>query len=359
MFLKSSSNLLFVLLFAFVIGMGTTAAQDPTITLMPLDSQGYGLRLSPDGSRFAVFEIGAIHGDEVDPAYLPIRLYDTATQTLLHSLSASTDYAIDAAFSTDGKRLVSYHGDAYLYVWDAEAGTLIKRIPMLNGLNALQFMPDNRTLALMQSTIPTLILLDTETGAITSVMTQHYPDIGQLRASFQQKIAFSILGLSVSPDGATLATATSYNDIWLWNVADGSYRPLVASKETNPMLGLRSLQYSVDGSLFGFADTTTGQIRLFDTQSGQEAHTLPATDVRVFALAPDSQSAAWVDKGGMLHLVDLTAPDTTRDVTLNLPEGIHVVAPVGSLKYISDGQTLILGGLVNTSGETVVAIIGL
>jgi WD40 repeat protein len=359
MSLKSSSTLLFVLLFAFLIGIGTTAAQEATITLMPLDSQGYGLRLSPDGSRFAVFEMGVIHGDEVDSAYLPIRLYDTASQTLLYSLSASTDYAVDAAFSTDGKRLVSYHGDAYLYVWDAEAGTLIKRIPMVNGLNTLQFMPDNRTVALMQSALPTLLLLDTETGAITSVMTQHYPDIGQLRASFAQKIAFSILGLSASPDGTTLATATSYDDIWFWNVADGSYRPLVASEETKPMLGLRSLQYSVDGSLFGFADTTAGQIRIFDLQSGQEAHNLPAVDIRVFALAPDSQSAAWVDKGGMLHLVDLTAPDTTRDVALNLPESIHLVVSVSTLKYTSDGQKLILGGLVNTSGENAVAIINL
>ncbi len=359
MLLKSSSSLLFALLFAFLVGIGTTTAQDPTITLIPMNSQGYGLRLSPDGSTFAIFEIGAIHGDEVNPAYLPIRLYDTASQTLLHQLSASADYAIDATFSTDGKRLISYHGDAYLYLWDVESGTLIKRIPTLNGLSTLQFMPDNRTVALLQATIPTLMLLDTETNAITTIMTQHYPNLAQYRASFQEKIAFSILGLSASPDGTTLATATSYNDIWLWNVADGSYRALVISEETVPMLGLRSIQYSLDGSLLGYADTTAEQIRIFDVQSGQEAHNLPATDVSSFALAPDSQSAAWVDKSGMLHLVDLSAPDTTRDVALNLPEGIRVIAPIGSLKYIGDGQTLILGGLVNMRGENVVVLISL
>lgn len=359
MFLKSSSAILFVLFFVFLVGVGTTTAQEPTVSLMPVDNQGYGLRLSPDGNTFAVFEIGAVHGDEVDPAYLPIRLYDTASQTLLHKLSASTDYAIDVSFSADGKRLASYHGDAYVYLWDAEAGTLIKRIPMLNGLTTLQFMPDNRTLALMQGMVPTLFLLDTETNTITSVMTQHYPDIGQYRASFQEKTAFFILGLSASPDGTTLATATSYNDIWLWNVADGSYRPLVASEQTTPMLGLRSLQYSVDGKLFGFADTTTAYIRIFDTQSGQEAYNLAAADVVSFALAPDQSAAAWVDKGGVLHLVDLTTPDTTRDVALNLPEGTRVVATLNTLKYTADGQTLVLGGMVNTRGGNVVAIISL
>ena len=178
-----------------------TSAQGDQVRSIPVTAMLYGSVLSPDGQRVAIYENGALHNDAIELPYLPIRLIDLATgaETLL---IGSTDYATDVAFTPDGTKLASYHGNGYIFLWDVASGTEIKRIPaMPGGSGAIDFLPDGKTLAVIAYT--QLLLWDTESGSYHGCPDRRDSTLGQYRERMSSGAAESLTGLAVSPTGAT------------------------------------------------------------------------------------------------------------------------------------------------------------
>ena len=84
-------------------------AQDEDVQQeIPVTCRACEFRLAPDGDIAVVFENAAIVGDEAPQfARLPIRIINLASGKPTGRLVGHTDYATDADFSPDGKRLAS------------------------------------------------------------------------------------------------------------------------------------------------------------------------------------------------------------------------------------------------------------
>ena len=178
----------------------------------------------------------------------------------------SQGYISGIAFSPDGSTLVA--GDR---LWDVATG---QNIPILKGVEYAVFSgvfsPDGATLVLVKS--GDLYLWDVETG-------QH---ITTVRASSVRSVAFS-------PDGSTLASASSDGTIKLWNV---STRESIATLEGHTEI-VTSVAYSPDGTMLasGSWDMT---VRLWDVSTRTNIAILEGHTHQVFSIAfsPDGTTLA-------------------------------------------------------------------
>ena len=109
----------------------------------------------------------------------------------------------DAAFSPDGKYVVTAGVDKLAHLWDVETS---KEIRQFNGhtdiLNQVEFSPDGRVLA-TASADGTARLWDVQTGQELRRFTGHTAGI--------ENMAFS-------PDGKYVATVSDDGTVRLWNV---------------------------------------------------------------------------------------------------------------------------------------------
>ena len=179
-------------------------------------------------------------------------------------------YIDGIAFSPDGSTL--FAGDR---LWDVATG---QNIPILkggeyavfSGVFSGVFSPDGATLVLVNS--GDLYLWDVETG-------QH---ITTVRASSVRSVAFS-------PDGSTLASASSDGTIKLWNV---STRESIATLEGHTELAT-AVAYSPDGTMLasGSWDMT---VRLWDVSTRTNIAILEGHTSQVFSIAfsPDGTTLA-------------------------------------------------------------------
>ena len=167
---------------------------------------------SPDGSRAATATAG---GD--------VRLWDTATGTLVAARLEHRGQVVTLAFSPDGARLVTAGEDRTAQVWDTSTGA---RITSLEGhrrlVRAATFSPDGKTIA-TASWDDTARFWDPSTGKQLALLEGH---------------AAPLHALSFAPDGSGLLTAS----------ADGTARHWTANgADSTP---LRGHEASVDLAIF-------------------------------------------------------------------------------------------------------------
>jgi WD40 repeat protein/serine/threonine protein kinase len=148
--------------------------------------------LSPDGRTLAT-----AGGDGY------VKLWNLADLTLKHSLRLHRA-VFGAAFSTDGTRLVTADAGGRVLVWDLKTG---KPLPGFQGfahiddVRAVAFLGGNRTVVSADGHA-VLRLSDASTGQSLATLNGH---------------TGKIWGMSVSPDGTTLATASGDGTVRLWD----------------------------------------------------------------------------------------------------------------------------------------------
>jgi len=324
---------------------------------------GFGSALSPDGKTLAVFEDGNLHSDEVDPLYLPLRLVNLDTGAV-SSLTGHTDYASAAAWSGDGRLLVTYHNNGVIMLWDPASGKELKRIHTLPGRSRMALSADGKTLVtLAPGVVLGYLVWDLESGTITTILTPPYDTYKQLSDTLQGgNIPDNITAaLALSPDGHTLAAVSGFGNLFAWDLASGKMTQLVTSTATVPMLSIRFITFTADGATLIYADTQAGTVHFLDVATGHEASVIQANTRVAPAVTPDGHKMAWVDADSKAIMVwDAAQPDSPQTVA-SIPDSAGMLQPMpyGALYFTPDAAHLVLSGFFAGDSNNYVWVIDL
>jgi WD40 repeat protein len=194
-------------------------------------------------------------------ANAPVLLWDTMTGKLVRPLLAAGHHetVFMAAFTRDGRTLVSVGKDQSLCRWDVASGALRKSVlPDLPPWRTLRLSPDGQTLLVVPSSPEAPIeLWDTETG--------------QARVKLQGPARCSRFGMALTPDGRTLLTdrvpnGTDERAFYLWDMLTGK----LTAQFTVPFAARRLIQFMPDGRNLILASEGSPLVQVWDTRTGRQ-----------------------------------------------------------------------------------------
>ncbi len=349
--------LVILLLLGFTSLLGTShraSAQDERVKTIPILGGFTQIRLSPDGHTVAIFELGIMHEGEIVPELLPVRLYDLATFETTQVFTEPSDYASEAVFNSDGSRLMTYHENGDMFIWDAATGSLLNQITALPAVNSRALFYGNSA-ELVMVCQPNMLMLcewDTETDHLTRILRPRYATRNDFLAQFENGPAPFYVALTLSADGEQIAAASAYGTIDVWDVTTGERLELTAPTEF-PLLNIMSLAFIHDDEQIIYYNTDTELIHIIDARNGSEVRSFPAgfAGAPRFALAPDGDHIAYITgerEAPVVNVVSLSDADEPLVIDLPLPADIVAQPRQVSMYFTPDGQMLVVGGFSNT-----------
>lgn len=363
-----------LLVIALCLGVGLIQpayAQNAGLTVKTISfvSRAYGMKLSPDGRTLAVFENGLPRENIVDPKFLPIHLINVDSGNEIAQLSSGiTDYTSDVAFTPDGKRLASYHVNGELVIWDVRAAKVVKRFTTsLLAYHRLRFLPDGKMLAVLDSGIPSRILLwDTNTGYITRILAPSFKTFADFQKNVSQATAlfdFQFAGFDVAPNGKTLAVSTFNDAVQLWDIASGKTTQLRPPSEKKGQLAIRWLAFTPDSKSLVFYDPDAMKIRFVNVADQKESKAISVGNLvpGMYGLNADGSMVAWIgqDRASVLQLTSAAAPDKPRplvEIQGSLKAQSTLTPPI---IFMPDGKRIIVGGFFAQDTRNLIYVIKL
>jgi WD40 repeat protein len=254
----------------------------------------------------------------------------------------------------EGTRLAYWYNDRSVQVRNLEDGST-QRLDAGQRMFAVRFSPDNDLLAvggvggtvtLWDLAADSIQTLSGHTGILTHFAFSHdgksllscaaddsdiriWPVRRQARRVFRE-LPGIVLDATFSPDGRSLATASSGGLARIWNAATGASTLLVRHRDI-----VQDVAFSADGRLFAAAswDGVVSWSNLESGATGRLSHGARAQRVRWL---PDGARLATASMDGAISI--WTIADGKR-VILGKHEG-----PVGRLQLSPDGKTLLTAG---------------
>ncbi|KAI6135990.1 hypothetical protein F5141DRAFT_1059254 [Pisolithus sp. B1] len=174
-------------------------------------------------------------------------------------LSGHTKTVLCLCFAQNGARLASGSRDRSIRIWDTETSKAVLP-PILHhdgGVNALVYTPDGRRL-ISASDDKTICVWDADSGAL-----QQSP--GKIDVPFiLQGHNSTIYSLSVSPNGALLASASKDTTVRLWDIRVGKELPALVRQHRLPV---RCITFTADGRSIVTSSLNDPVLRVWDTES--------------------------------------------------------------------------------------------
>ncbi len=243
--------------------------------------------LSPDGRT------AAISFDENT-----VKLWDVVSGKELHSLSMR--FAVDVAFSPDGKTLASAVANQ-VTLWNVSSGSQLRTLDTAPENISLAFSPDGRTLAVGAD--------NSDWNFADNNTTLWDVTSGLQLQSFKSDLPFSMatvaaFGLAFSPDGKELASGTARGtSVKLWEAASGN--ELHSLNVSN----LESLAFSPDGkTLVSVSSVGEDPVKLWDAATGNQVNSLKGDNVSGKVIfSPDSRTLAYASDDFTVRLRDVTS----------------------------------------------------
>lgn len=353
-----------ILLLCGLLVYAAPLAAQSDVRQIPVDMQSFGGRLSPDGRTLAIFAHSIILDDVVDESQLPIRLIDIQSGEELRRLTGFTDYASDLAFTSDGSRLVSYHQNGQIFIWNTADGSLLNQwITPFFGRSMIQILADDTTLLTLVSGTPFQILLwNLETGHIIAHARPYFDTFKDFRDNYTRfpemgDIQFS--AVTALPDGR-LVSATANDAVLVWTLGEPQPAIIRPSSEKMAQFSIRSFLTSPDGQSLIYFDRKDGQTHIWDITALQETQVLPLGGEGL-SISPDGSRLAWLARtdenpAGDLYLAPIDDPDSVTN-RLTIPPEFRLGGSLAWSYFTPDGTQLVVGGLFSGDAQNAIFIV--
>ena len=252
-----------------------------------------------------------------------IRLWDTATSRQILLLNGHAGRVNFAEFSPDGGRLVSASADKSVRIWDAATG---RELLLLSGhagtVNCARFSPDGGRVV-SASGDQTARIWNTTTGRETTILKGH-----------EARVNSAVF----SPDGRIVATASSDNTARVWDAATGREMTVLSGHSGH----VNSAAFSPDGRRVATA-SADNSARIWDVATGREIMRLSghAGAVNSVAFSADGRR---VVTGSYDNTARLWDPNTGRQILL-----LSGTAPLLSAVFSADGRRVITASYDKTA----------
>ncbi|MFS0519399.1 caspase family protein [Nostoc sp. UIC 10607] len=245
-----------------------------------------------------------------------IKLWNLKTGEEIRTFQAHNGRVYSVRFSPDGKTLASASSNT-IKLWNlVNAGEAIRTFKAHNGqVYSVRFSPDGKTLASVSGDNTIKLWNLVNAGEAIRTFKGHNEDVKSISFDFYGIVK----SISFSPNGKTLAFASSDNPIKLWNLETGN---VIRTLEGY------NVSFSPDGKTLAFASDAT--IKLWNLEIGKEIRTLQGLNgVNSVSFSPDGKTLA-------------SASDDSKIKVWNLETGITLtrVEDVKSISFNPDGKTL-------------------
>lgn len=288
--------------------------------------RGVDFAFSPDGDKIAIA-----------CSTIGIWIHDVNTGEEIELLTGHTDAVTSVAYSPDGTTLASGSYDKTVRLWDADTYELRATLNGHTGdTNALAFSPDGKTLATGASRsseirragpfVPeekvvevidsTIRLWDVATGKHKRTLTGH---------------SGWISALTYSPDGTTLASASTDGTIRLWDGIIGEYKNTLEGHLQNVALVLFS---SNSTRLVSWGNDATA--RLWDTDTGKQITLINDIHYKAVGFSPDGSTLVCGQGKGnaTIRLWDAHTGEQKAELK-------HIFTDIFSVVFSPDGSKLV------------------
>ncbi|MCH8619512.1 NACHT domain-containing protein [Undibacterium sp. TS12] len=245
-----------------------------------------------------------------------LRLWETATGTLLREFVGHLSSVTSCVFSPDGQSVLSASMDTTLRLWEVATGKLLRIIVRCSShMTSCAFSPDGQSV-LSASTDTTLRLWETATGRLLREFVGHTD---------------CVTSCAFSPDGHSVLSASEDKTLRLWEIAPGRLlREFVGHTDC-----VTSCAFSPDGhSLLSASDDET--LRLWETTTGTLLQKFVGHTDRVTscAFSPDGRNLLSASKDKTLRLWEISTFTLLREFVGNSswvafcafsPDGFNVI----------------------------------
>ncbi len=273
---------------------------------------------SPDGTRLATGEFDTT-----------VRVWDSATGTLLLTLFGHSSQVVSVAFSADSKFLASASEDGSVRLWDAETGkALLTLSGHTSGVLGAAFSPDGNKLY-TSSRDGTVKIWDVSPTAGSDWLNL---------AGHTDRV----WSVAYRPDGKQLATLSFDGNIKIWDAVNGKELRTIALPNSIGSTGYVTpggVSYSPDGKRLAYNDVNTTTI--IDAESDAEILTLPpfksgTVDV---VFSRDGTQLAVASQDGTVGIYDSNTGNRILEFIAS-PAGIQRIAfnPTGKRIAVAAGD---------------------
>lgn len=276
-------------------------------------SYGFPISYSPDGISI-VSGGGSL-----------VKIWDTESGNLTHSLKGHAAEISSVSYSPDGKSVVSGSNDTTVKIWDAESGGILRTIKGHDWTHtSVSFSPDGKFIA-SGNWDETVKIWSTS----PSLWKESPRELLQTIDAHQTSVVF----LAFSSSGKSLLSGSYYPNIKIWDTPSGAELQSVAGRNRN----VTSIAYSPDGKFFVTA--YYDNIEVWKADSGKLMHTLNTHQSRVYniAFSPDGTEIAVGFDYGEVKIWDTVTGKLLRIFPKNGD------ALISSICYSLDGRMIALG----------------
>jgi WD40 repeat protein len=249
-----------------------------------------------------------------------LTLWDVSTGKEVRTFTGDLRFIHSAAFSADGGyALTGSLYDKKLRLWEIRSGQETKSFMELSPTaRQMIFLPDNKHV-LLANLSHDIKLLDVAAGKEIKTLKGHTNDI---------------TALSLSPDGKHALSGSWDNTVRLWNIPTGRE----IGNFSGHSVSVESVAFSPDGEYFLSSGTTDNSIKLRNVRTGAEIKTLWGHLERVGSLSFSSDGRSILSGSGD-KTIKLWDRSTGRAITTFTGH----TAGVSCVKFSPDGKTILSG----------------
>lgn len=251
-----------------------------------------------------------------------ISLWSAANGKRIRTLDGHSGYVSFVAYSADGGKIVSGSTDKTVILWDAATGTRLKTIDIGAYVETAALSPDSEIIAIADNNDKGVILWQISTESRIRTLNRKNTGWDSKKPSPSEPEGYieNIRSLVFSPDGKTLAIAGDNSAIALWDVASGKRKKTIGggnepakSRYSDNILGFEEkasssvlfVSFSPDGKTL--ASGGSDGMTIWSADTGKKIKSLRHIGtIRASAFSPNGKMVAFGGDDSTVNIYEKT-----------------------------------------------------